>query len=150
MNINIRAIAEGGILIFIVFIILFILWFILKRTRTNNKLHPQDALLSGEELDSYARKTAIEHTTSSQSQKHTWPITKLNENYDFILSVYKDLNEDIQHKRPVPPAAEWLLDNFYIIEEQVKGIRLDLNKKTIFNYQFSKTEILKDRPVSLQ
>ncbi len=143
MNTDIRALTEGGILIFFVFIVLFILWLILKKTRSNNKLNMQGALLSGEELESYAKKTAFEHTTSSKAQKQSWPMTKLNENYDFILSVYKDLNDDIQNKRPVPASAEWLLDNFYIIEEQVKGLRQDLNKKTYLQLPVLKNGELK-------
>ena len=90
----------------------------------------QDVLLSGEELEKHAKKNASEHTISSKSRNHSWPVTQLNENYDMILSVYKGLNEDIQNKKQVPPAAEWLLDNFYIIEEEVKGLRQTLNKKT--------------------
>ncbi|MDR1892259.1 MAG: glycosyl transferase, partial [Oscillospiraceae bacterium] len=59
-----------------------------------------------------------------------WPLPALNRNYAFILSVYKSLNEDTRKKLPVPAAAQWLLDNFYIISKQVQELRLDLNKKS--------------------
>ncbi len=28
--------------------------------------------------------------------------------------------------RPITPAAEWLLDNYHVIEEQIREIRVDL------------------------
>jgi len=39
------------------------------------------------------------------------------------------MNEDVQKGISTTPAAEWLLDNFYIIEEQVKSLRRDLTKE---------------------
>ncbi|HWQ44942.1 MAG TPA: hypothetical protein VN373_04670, partial [Methanosarcina barkeri] len=65
----------------------------------------------------------------------------LNINYENIASLYQDLNEDLKKRREIPPAAEWLLDNFYIIEEQVKCIRKDLNKKN-----YSRLPVLKAGP----
>ncbi len=132
-----------GIFVLFIFIILFILWLLLKRTSSSNRLNSQDVLLSGEELEKHAQIKAREHTITSQPKYQAWPITQLNANYDMIISVYKELNEDIQKKRPVPPAAEWLLDNFYIIEEQVKGLRRDLNKKTFLQLPVLKNGDLK-------
>ncbi|KAF0091773.1 MAG: glycosyltransferase [Fusobacteria bacterium] len=132
-----------GIFVLFIFIVLFILWLLLKRTSANNKLNMQDVVLSGEELEKHAQNKAREHTITSQPKYKAWPITQLNANYDTIISVYKELNEDIQKKRPVPPAAEWLLDNFYIIEEQVKGLRRDLNKKTFLQLPVLKNGELK-------
>lgn len=44
--------------------------------------------------------------------------------------VYNLLNEHIKLGIDIHPAGEWLLDNYYIIEERVKQIKdeLDLNK----------------------
>src|SRR5665647_3277966 len=57
----------------------------------------------------------------------------IRDSYSFILSVYKGLNNDVMQKRSVPPAAEWLLDNFYVIEEQVQSVRRDLLKKNYYS-----------------
>ena len=101
-------------------------------TRTNNqKFNMQEALLSGDKLGDHAAKTALEHTVSNTGKPGMWPIPRMNDNFEFILSVYADLNEEIQQKHSIPESAEWLLDNFYIIEEQVKGLRRDLKKKDI-------------------
>jgi len=38
------------------------------------------------------------------------------------------LSEAILHKQPVSPAAEWLLDNHYLIQGQIMAVRADLPK----------------------
>ncbi|MFA9423222.1 MAG: glycosyl transferase, partial [Sedimentibacter sp.] len=117
--------------------------FVLMKLRNNGKINIRDALLSGEKLEDYAKKTAIEHSISNKQKFLNWPVPRMNENYDFILLVYKELNEEIQKKDVVPPAAEWLLDNFYIIEEQVKILRRDLVKKSYMRLPVLKTGLLK-------
>ena len=106
------------------------LWIVLIRLKKIHKLKIHDASLTSEELDGHAKKIALEHTVSRKKSLSNWPVPRMNDNYDFILSVYKSLNEDLQKKRAVPSSAEWLLDNFYIIEEQVKVLRRELTKKS--------------------
>jgi len=135
-----RFLIEGVILIAC---IILIFWVVLIKSRNYRKLNMRDALLSSEELEDHAKKTAIEHLISTKQNFMNWPVPRMNENYAFILSVYKELNEDIQKKYAVPPAAEWLLDNFYIIEEQVKGLRRDLDKKSYLRLPVLKIGLLK-------
>jgi len=123
--------------------IVLICFIILIKFRNHRKLNSQDALLSSEELEDHAKKTAIEHLISNRQNFLNWPVPRMNENYASILSVYKELNEDIQKKYSVPPAAEWLLDNFYIIEEQVKALRRDLVKKSYLRLPVLKIGLLK-------
>ena len=106
-----------------------VLWFVLAKTARNRRLHIREASLSDGELEAHAKTTALGHEVSSKQINLDWPLPRLNENYASILTVYKNLNEDIQGKRRVPPSAEWLLDNFYVLEEQVKGLRQDLKKR---------------------
>ena len=121
----------GLILIGIVLIMLVVVLSVLLITKNINsrKLNMHDALLSGEKLEDHAIKTALEHSVSSPKKLSYWPIPRMNDNFAFILSVYISLNEEIQKKHAIPESAEWLLDNFYIIEEQVKNLRRDLTKK---------------------
>ncbi|NDL66131.1 glycosyl transferase [Clostridiales bacterium F-3ap] len=104
-------------------------WFVWRKVRINRNIHIRDASLTVEELEDHARRISLDHAVSRKRNILNWPLTRMNDNYVQILLVYKGLNEDIQRKRSVPPAAEWLLDNFYVVEEQVKGIRRDLSKK---------------------
>ena len=123
--------------------IVLTLWIALRISRKERNINMRDALLSAEELEGHAKKTAIEHSVSKRQILLNWPIPRMNENYDYILSIYKELNEDVKRKYSVHPAAEWLLDNFYIVEEQVKGLRRDLVKKSYLKLPVLKSGILR-------
>lgn len=43
-----------------------------------------------------------------------------------LLRVYRELAQAIKDERSITPAAEWLVDNFHIVEEQLREIRDDL------------------------
>ncbi len=107
--------------------ILFSLWLIYRKIRKNQRAEIFNDLLSVEELESHAKQVAQEHDIADNPNPLSFPLERMNDNYDFILGVYKSLNDDIFRSRSVPAAAEWLLDNFYVIEEQVKSIRVELN-----------------------
>lgn len=109
-----------------------LLFFVVLRIRKSTNIQVRDAALSGEVLEDHARTIAREHSASKKPYMTNWPLSRMNDSYDVILSVCKSLNEDVALKRTVPPAAEWLLDNFYLVEEQVKIIRRDLRKKEYY------------------
>ena len=46
-------------------------------------------------------------------------LKRLAENENILLEVYALLTETIKKNNRIAPAAEWLLDNFYLIEEQI-------------------------------
>lgn len=104
-------------------------WFVIANIRKNRAVYYRDASLTVEELEDHARKMSLEHSVSPRGNTINWPMNRMNDNYNYILDVYKELNDDAMQKRTVPPAAEWLLDNFYVLEEQVKSIRRDLTKR---------------------
>ena len=55
-------------------------------------------------------------------------LTRLAENEDVLLGVRNLLTEAIKATRRITPAGEWLLDNFYLIEEQIRTARKHLPK----------------------
>ncbi len=120
-----------------VLIVALITVILFQRQKNNKVIKTNDASLTCEELEVHAKKVAVEHSIGKKNPVK-WPVPRMMDNYGFIHSVYKSLNEDIQKKRAIPPASEWLLDNFYIIEEQVKSINRDLLKK-----EYSKLPVLK-------
>ncbi|WP_419823103.1 GH36-type glycosyl hydrolase domain-containing protein [Anoxybacterium hadale] len=120
---------DGIIMISIAFFAAVLLYFVLIRIREGRDIQVRGAALSEEVLETHAKAMAQEHSVEFKKYSAGWPMLRMNDNYNIILSVCKSLNEDIVQKRTVPPAAEWLLDNFYIVEEQVKSIRRDLSRK---------------------
>ena len=101
---------------------------------TTKQLKLEGALLNKQELYEHLEKIASTHNTKIKSDKNTYPIPGLKENYQVIKEVYNLLNEHIKQKIAIHPAGEWLLDNFYIIEEVTKSIEkeLTLEKYTKF------------------
>ena len=96
----------------------------------NNKiLNTKGAVLDKHGLERYLEKLASDQILKEKSDKNTYPIPRMKENFDVITEVYNVLNEHINLKIPIHPAGEWLLDNYYVIEETVKNIEKSLTLK---------------------
>ena len=96
-------------------------------------LNINGTLLEKNQLKNHLEKVASSHNLSQKSKKETYPIENLKEDYELIKEVYELLNEDIKQNINIHPAGEWLLDNFYIIEETVKQIIKDMPLKKYKN-----------------
>ena len=53
-------------------------------------------------------------------------LPRLEENARQLLTAYRTLAEAIRRERAISPAAEWFVDNFHIVEDQLREIREDL------------------------
>ena len=53
-------------------------------------------------------------------------IRRLDDNAKALLEAYRDVCEAVSHGKVITPAAEWLIDNYSLIEEQVRQTRADL------------------------
>ena len=53
---------------------------------------------------------------------------RLAENQTVLFDVHTQLTDDVKRGRRISPAGEWLLDNFYVIEEQIRTAELHLPK----------------------
>ncbi|WP_373559803.1 GH36-type glycosyl hydrolase domain-containing protein [Bordetella genomosp. 10] len=51
---------------------------------------------------------------------------RLDNNAAVLLAAYRESALDLEEGRSVEPAAEWLLDNYHVVEEQIRQIRDDL------------------------
>ena len=80
-------------------------------------------------LENHIKNVGISFEYKKESDKNTFPIKYLKDDYRFILNVYKLLNNHIKLGIKIHSAGEWLLDNFYIIEENVKYIEKELTLK---------------------
>ena len=92
-------------------------------------LHISGALLDKNQLANYMEKLASDHNVKNYSDSDTYPIPSLKENYEKILETYRLLNKHIKLGIKIHSAGDWILDNFYIIEENVKEIQKELTLK---------------------
>jgi len=101
--------------------------------RYYKNLNIRGAILDKNELGKYLEKVAENHNVLTKSRRKTYPIPDMKENYKFILETYKLLNAHLKKGITIHSAGEWILDNFYLIEETVKNIEKELNIKRYIN-----------------
>jgi cellobiose phosphorylase len=83
------------------------------------------ALFSREQLERHGIVLAGLHRLSARRGANEL-LTRLGGNEDLLVAVRTSLTEAVNDKRRITPAAEWLLDNFYLIEEQIRTARRHL------------------------
>src|SRR5580704_11675199 len=83
-------------------------------------------LFSVERLEQHAESLAAAQTITTDSDDGRPLIPRVAENGRVLLEYYRATAKAIQQEHAITPAAEWLVDNFYIVEEQLREIRDDL------------------------
>ncbi len=91
-------------------------------------------LIDEEQLGKHLQKIASNYNIVNKSDKITYPIPHMLENFKVIQKVYNILNEHVKLGISIHPAGEWLLDNLYIIEQTVKQIEKELTLKKYTNF----------------
>ena len=85
-------------------------------------------LFSVERLEQYALTLAANSKISNQRERSRLLLPRFEENGKRLAEGYRVLAVAVFEGQVVSPAAEWLLDNFHIVEEQLRQIREDLPK----------------------
>ena len=97
-------------------------------------LSVKGVLLDRNQLENYLAKIASDNILINKSDKKTYPIPRMLDNFEFITNVYNMLLEHVKLEIPIHPAGEWILDNYYIIEKTVKTIKKDMPLKKYKNF----------------
>ncbi len=119
-----------NIFIFMVIILLtaifttLIIWI---NKHSNFEFQIEDVVLRSDELERHAEELAKAQITVKSRKSIKKVSRRIEGKFQTILKTYENLNSDSASAFPIPPAAEWLLDNFYIIEEQKNVIIKELN-----------------------
>jgi cellobiose phosphorylase len=112
------------IILTLILISIVIMW---SKSKNSFEFQIEDVVLSTDELERHAEHLA----KSQQTTKDRYTVKKITKRletkYQDILPAYLKFNTDVSAGFPIPPSAEWLLDNFYIIEEQKNVIIRELN-----------------------
>lgn len=93
------------------------------------ELNISGTILDNMQLEKYMEKIASEHNICNYCASNTYPLEDLKNKYHIILETYNLLSRHIKMGIKIHSAGEWILDNFYIIEENVKAIQKELSKK---------------------
>ena len=93
-----------------------------------NDLPLRSELFSLVQLEEHAQTLAAWHEIDPL-QGPDKLLTRLTANENVLREAYKLMLDAVQHDRHVVPAGEWLLDNYYLIEEQIRMSRRHLPKQ---------------------
>ena len=110
------------------------------------KMDLKNGILGPEDTIKHAVELAKSHTVGKNKKFPKGLVTQLDKNYSHIFDVYIALNQELEASSTVSSAAEWLLDNIYIIEDQVKEIKQILSKKYYFRLPVLKSGKFKGYP----
>lgn len=83
-------------------------------------------LFSVERLEEFAAFLAGELKITDNPRLSQPLLPRMRKNGESLLMSYRALTQAIHRKEAIPPAAEWLTDNFHIVEEQLREIQEDL------------------------
>jgi len=84
-------------------------------------------LFSVDQLEDHGRHLAASHELT-QRYPQVPLLTRLEASEHLLIGVYDKLREAVEAKRRISPASEWLIDNFYLIEEQIRTAKSHLPK----------------------
>ena len=83
-------------------------------------------LFSIERLEQHARTLAAAQHVRPASSRGQAIRPRVAENGRVLVETYRVLAQAIKEERTITPAAEWLVDNFAVVDEQLREIRDDL------------------------
>ena len=84
-------------------------------------------LFSAAQMEQHGKTLAGSHQLSPGRPQGRL-LKRLAENHTVLIGVRNLLTEAVKANRRITPAGEWLLDNFYLIEEQVRTAKRHLPK----------------------
>ena len=94
---------------------------------TDYALPLRSELFSTGQMEQHGKVLAKVHQLKSGHPRDRL-LARLADNEILLLKVHNLLTEDIKTDRRITPAGEWLLDNFYLIEEQIRTAKRHLPK----------------------
>src|SRR5207245_3587069 len=79
-----------------------------------------------ERLEQHAESLAAAQPILRGAARGQRLLERVHDNGRVLRAAYRAIGRSIREERTITPAAEWLVDNFHIVEEQLREIREDL------------------------
>src|SRR4029450_1504012 len=83
-------------------------------------------LFSAERLEQHAESLATAQRVTTTPRKCRPLLPRVLDNGRVLLESYRAVAQAIREERTIEPAAEWLVDNYHIVDEQLREIQDDL------------------------
>jgi cyclic beta-1,2-glucan synthetase len=92
----------------------------------DNREPVREELFSVERLEEHARSLAIAQPVAPRLERGHRLASRLASNADALRDAYRRIVRATDQGRTITPAAEWLIDNYHLVEKQIREIRGDL------------------------
>ncbi|MFO7570349.1 MAG: glucoamylase family protein, partial [Smithellaceae bacterium] len=96
-----------------------------KHIRAESPLRSE--LLSAEQMKQHGKILAAAHQLTDKKAAERL-LGRLHENEIVLIETIRQLTSVVTQNRPIAPAEEWLLDNFYLIEDNVRTAKRHLSR----------------------
>lgn len=83
-------------------------------------------LFGNERLEDHGRSLARAQQIENGTLRSRQLLNRLEDNAAALQRTYHETADALESDRPIAPAAEWLIDNYHIVEKQIRKIRDDL------------------------
>src|SRR5437667_1156688 len=97
----------------------------LPGTRDNEEPPLRSELFSADQMEQHGKDLAAAHRLT-RGRAPDQLLTRLAANEDVLVGVCNLLTTAVAAHRRIAPAGEWLLDNFYLIEEEIRTAKRHL------------------------
>jgi len=86
----------------------------------------REELFSAERLEQHAESLAAAQQVTATPISRRSLGARLKDNEAVLLAAYREIGSTARDGQAATPAAEWLLDNYHLVEEQIREVRDDL------------------------
>jgi cyclic beta-1,2-glucan synthetase len=83
-------------------------------------------LFSGERLEQHGESLAVAQRVTTTPRQGRPLLPRVLDNGRVLLASYRSTAQAIREERAITPASEWLVDNYHIVDEQLREIHDDL------------------------
>jgi cellobiose phosphorylase len=98
----------------------------LRRAQAAAESPLRSELYNAGQMERHGAALALEHRLCAEGRARDRLLGRLGENEGILITAGERLKAALGAGRPIVPAGEWLLDNFYLIEEQIRTARRHL------------------------
>lgn len=104
-----------------------------RKSRSRLPYAMRGAILSSDALSAYTRQISVPLEERNHFDSEYKVMRIMKSDYQLISKIYRRLSDRNANGKKNPPAARWILDNFYVLEKQVKLIEANFDKKAYRN-----------------
>src|SRR5262245_9845338 len=91
-----------------------------SHTRPSEPNPIRGELFSLDRLEQQAQSLASAERATRKPSRGRDLLLRVKDNGRVLAKAFEAISREISEGQPIAPAAEWLVDNFYIVEDQIR------------------------------